>query len=251
MSLRVLTLNLWNVNAPFQERMDLLRGWMEATKPDLVTFQEVSLVERRPQVERVLEGLGYEIHYRIAGEWLGRAEGLAVATRPMSDLLDAVPLPLAPDDMPRILLLVRVRSYDGHGTLLLANTHLAFRPKNEAGRLEQIEDSLRFIAAARLQGEPVIFCGDFNEAPGDGRVYDRILADDLGFHDACDGWVGEATFSSLNPWAARDLVPGRRIDYIFASAELSVEACEMVLRGDASGPVVSDHYGLLAEFSWR
>src|SRR5213078_314418 len=41
-SVRVLTLNLWNREGPWEQRRELLRAWFERLEPDLVGLQEVS-----------------------------------------------------------------------------------------------------------------------------------------------------------------------------------------------------------------
>jgi hypothetical protein len=40
-SLVVLTLNVWNREGPWPDRLPLIRSWIERLQPDLIGFQEV------------------------------------------------------------------------------------------------------------------------------------------------------------------------------------------------------------------
>lgn len=101
---------------------------------------------------------------------------------------------------------------------------------------------------ARLpRSAPVWLMGDFN-APAEmrGEGYDQILAD--GWHDT---WVrarrreGCATVpGAIDGW--REAAQGMRIDLILCSLPVEAETSCVVFDGRRH-PVVSDHYGVMAE----
>src|SRR5262245_47431189 len=68
--LRVLTLNCWNVSAPFAERMALVRAGIQSLQPDLIGLQ--AIVVRRDGFDQgavILEDLGYHSVYGAAFHW--------------------------------------------------------------------------------------------------------------------------------------------------------------------------------------
>ncbi len=119
------------------------------------------------------------------------------------------------------------------------------------------------VAAGRPRTFPPVLCGDFNAVPDSDEV--RMLTgraagpvDGLVFHDAWevagDGGPG-TTWSNANPYAALDLEPDRRIDYVFAGWPKAggaghVTSCRVVGTEPVDGVVPSDHYGVLAELRY-
>ena len=117
-----------------------------------------------------------------------------------------------------------------------------------------------FVAAAPARTYPPILCGDLNAAPDSDEI--RMLTgraavpvEKLVFHDAWEvaGDAGDPgfTWSNDNPFAALDLEPSRRIDYVLvgwpkAGGRGHVAACEVVGTDAVGGVVPSDHYGVLA-----
>jgi len=168
----------------------------------------------------------------------------------------------------------------GFGKLLLFNIHLcAFCPTDQ--RQAQIKEALEFIDTVKswvrwLYGRvPCVFGGDFNiedfgsELPDSAAVeYDLITnegltdayADYAGctFEDNCcipvDGEQTETVESGCtyavdnNPFENDPLLT-TRIDYFFFQ-RLTVDSAEVAFNGDV-GPFVSDHSGLVVEFSPR
>ena len=69
-TLRVLTLNCWNISSPFEERMALIREGIEKLQPDVVGLQEI--IVRRDGFDQgamIFDGLGYETIYGAAVRW--------------------------------------------------------------------------------------------------------------------------------------------------------------------------------------
>lgn len=86
MTLKVLTLNLWNRSGPYDERKSRIREWLDRLEPDLIGFQEAMRGEGFDQVPELLEGAGYEIDFACASMWERMEFGNAIASRwPISD----------------------------------------------------------------------------------------------------------------------------------------------------------------------
>src|SRR3954471_14822278 len=82
--LRVLTLNIWNRQGPWEARLALIRRGIEALRPDLVALQEVLRFEGNPrtQASEIAEGLGYHEAYGLAWEIGGGLQfGNAILSR--------------------------------------------------------------------------------------------------------------------------------------------------------------------------
>ena len=71
-SLSVLTLNVWNREGPWPERLPLIRSWIERLQPDLIGLQEVVDASH---TQELLSGFGYRT------EWMGTTSGVAIAAR--------------------------------------------------------------------------------------------------------------------------------------------------------------------------
>ena len=64
--LRVLTLNIWNRQGPWEQRLGLIRAGIARLDPDLVGLQEVIDVGGRTQADEIGEGLGYRSAFGAA-----------------------------------------------------------------------------------------------------------------------------------------------------------------------------------------
>lgn len=240
--MKCLSLNLWNINPPVVERMDSLSRYINAEKPDIICFQEVSPFKGKVQISELLTLAGYRFSYRESGVWKGREEGLAIATTlNISDCgFKIIPNSYSFNDMQRILQYVVV-CYRGN-VIQVYNTHLPYHMLSKEGR----EVHLRYICdviTRRRNNNPVILCGDFNSFPGEGLIEKYILGD-LGLTDT---WTGkeENSFSSSNRYASPDLWPGRRIDYVFADRRFNLKA-KLCMTDNDGYAICSDHYGVVA-----
>jgi endonuclease/exonuclease/phosphatase family metal-dependent hydrolase len=245
-SISILTLNLWNVNPPLEDRLDRLVMFLKRVRPDVVCLQEISPIDGIPESTRIAESSSYEHHfYSLPGEWEGRVEGLATLTRLPATLIGVTFLPDSPGDLHRILLRVSVR-VNQNRRIEVANTHLAFRAAAGQDRAIQAVNIARVLSEDKRElGESQILCGDLNDEPLSSAVQSLLTDTRLNLVDAWQVIHAEErgeTFSGANTWASRDLNPGRRIDYVFVERTLRVESCDIVL--DSAEPV-SDHYGVL------
>lgn len=243
MTLRVLTLNLWNVNAPLAARFAALSVGLKALRPDIVCLQEV---DRDPRSTRRQSAL--------AGEACGLThaadhEGLSILSRYPIARSAAFPLPQAPRDHPRFVLLAELRA--GERPLLVANTHFSWRPEQSAERDAQAQALLAAIAGFAAPTVEKLLCGDFNDdahSPALRRIRDG--AD--GFRDtyaACRPGDPGYTYARANPYADASVSGDQRIDYIFATGGLAPRDCRVVLDGADGLGLASDHYGVLCEFT--
>ena len=159
MRLSVLTLNLWNVNEPLAARFAALAGGIEQLRPDIVCLQEVAhdLQSGRRQSDLVAQmcGLPHVLDHHA----------LSILSRTPIVHSHSAALPEAPRDEPRQVLLAET-SVEGR-PLLIANTHLAWRPEMIVERKAQADALLAALARFASAGAPnaKILCGDFNDDP--------------------------------------------------------------------------------------
>src|SRR5436190_15132835 len=104
--LRVLTLNIWNRQGPWEQRLALIRRGIERLAPDLIGLQEVLRLRGAPrsQAGEIADGLGYHEAYGPAWDIGGGLEfGNAVLSRFPVTREEAIALPTAAEE-PRCLL---------------------------------------------------------------------------------------------------------------------------------------------------
>lgn len=245
MRLSVLTLNLWNVNEPLAARFAALAGGIEQLRPDIVCLQEVAhdLQSGRRQSDLVAQmcGLPHVLDHHA----------LSILSRTPIVHSHSAALPEAPRDEPRQVLLAET-SVEGR-PLLIANTHLAWRPemiverKAQAGAL--LAALARFAPAGEAQAK--ILCGDFNDDPDSPAV--RLVTGGGGFHDVfADCHPGDPgfTWSLQNPYVDQATNRGQRIDYIFAEGGLRPRDCSIVFDGNGLD-FASDHFGVFCNLEFR
>lgn len=241
--MKILSLNLWNINKPLNIRMDVLERYLSVELPDCICFQEISKVNGRLQIENILSKLHYQFTYCLSGFWKEREEGLVIATRMQHKLVVHEDLPLIENDMSRIFMGIELE-HPLYGLCYIFNTHLAYHITNGAGRMTQIKVILDCLLNYVDKGI-VILCGDLNEDPFQGEMY-QFIKDYKGniLNDTCDKTL--LTFSGKNRFITGDLWPDRKIDYIFYNGNINLKSSLVMVDGDGYG-CCSDHYGLLAE----
>jgi len=282
-NLRVITLNLWGIEPPLDERLELAIRQLRALAPDVVCLQEVRPLDGkagRTTAEVIADALGMAAHYAQAVAWddgvhgtlPAGQEGVAVIAKTILDTR-ALPLPDARPGDARVLLSAQVAT--AGGPIWVHTTHLHYRLDDGVAREQQV---LAVDAAIRALGRdatspPQILCGDFNATPDSDEIRFLRGLTTLGgrrthFQDAwlrlhreCvpgDGPAQGITWSSENGLtrALRSLDIDRRIDYVFVTSRKkdgrgTVHACEVVMTERAGlGEVVicaSDHYGVMAD----
>ncbi|TMQ09400.1 MAG: hypothetical protein E6J90_38150 [Deltaproteobacteria bacterium] len=247
-SVRVLTLNLWNREGPWERRRELLRAWFERLEPDLVGLQEVS-------GEQIDELFGPEAHR----EWLGRESGIAVVSR--WPLRERAELALIGDGEPGGSAL-RVIADSPHGAIRFCCAATFFYlPHHGYRRERQMPELARFARGDVGRDDfPPILVGDFNADDQSAEIrylkgLQSLDGSSAYFVDAWafagDGGAG-TTWSRHNDFAGRWLLPDRRIDYIFvghprlADRAGVIERCDVVCNERRDGIWPSDHFGVYA-----
>ena len=261
--LRVLTWNLWWRFGPWERRRPAIAATLAELRPDVVALQEVWGEPGGTNLAAELGAeLGYEHAYAFRLSLDGVDFGNAVLSRwPITSSM-ATDLP-APPDADELRLMLRADVDGPRGRFQVFSTHLNWRFDHSAVRQEQVRTIAEAVAAARPRTFPPGLGGDFNAVPDSDEV--RMLTgraagpvDGLVFHDAWevagDGGPGP-TWSNANPYAALDLEPDRRIDYVLtgwpkAGGAGHVTSCRVVGTEAVDGVVPSDHYGVLAELRY-
>ena len=249
----------WNINS-VRRRLDLVRDWLVANKPDVLCLQETKVQDSEFPAEAFREAGYYSTFRGMKGY-----NGVATLTRrePESVFHGLCEGPDSEDT--RILEIV----LDG---LPIVNTYVpqGFRVGTETYvlKLEWFHRVRRYFSERLNPGQPAIWLGDLNVAPEPIDVYhpDRRV-NDPDFHiDAREayrhaaGWGFTDVFRHLHPdrvqytyWDYfRNAFAhnwGWRIDHILATAPLvsGCRAIEVDLE-TRRAPGASDHAVVWAEF---
>lgn len=261
MTVKVLTLNLWNRSGPYPQRRARIRAWVDTLQPDVVGFQEALRGPGFDQVAEILAGAGYQIAYAPAVPFWEDAAldfGNAVASRwPISEQ-ETLTLPDAGDRDRRVALGVTIAA--PFGPLAFTSTHLNWKPHESGVRERQVAALCAFVRRRQPRGGfPGLLVGDFNTTPDSAaiRFVTGLQALEGGSVFFLDAWQVAGTGSDGITWANRnrfnrtDGLPDRRIDYIFASPPRAglgvVERCRVVCDDEQDGVWPSDHFGVFAE----
>lgn len=254
-SIKLFSLNLWNLNDDFKRRMQLIDQWVKHTSPNIVFLQEVS---KDPDSARLQSDLIYagdaSIHrfYASQYQWDEREEGLAILTHFPVLGVESMMLPEAENDGLRRVLIVVLDI--GGQRVVAANTHFAFRLGQDEARLEQSRHLLNCLVAACVyyKTESIILAGDFNAVPESPAVTE-ITQGELPLIDIfahTEERTHKFTASSTNPYVNSDDGADRWIDYIFTSNDLNTLSCSLALNGVENSPIASDHFALEADIKF-
>ena len=243
-SFRVMTYNIHHGEGR-DGRVDLKRiaALIGAEKADIVALQEVdrgvARTGRRDLIGELARLTGMNFYFEKNIDHQGGEFGNAILTRFQILAEKNTHYRMLRQGEQRGLLHV-VLDADGQEVLFM-NTHLDYHRDDAQRRMNvtQIKETLEEHPTL-----PVIFCGDFNEAPG-GRTYERLSAF---LRDAWNeaGEGGGFTFPSINPV--------RRIDYIWVSEEATKRTTRTMgyevrpLRAWVAKSDASDHLPIVAEF---
>ena len=258
---RVATLNIWNRQGPWPERLPLIREALRALDADVIALQEVLGFTGMPsQAHEIADGTGWNVHHvpawNVGG---GLTFGNAILSpHPLSDL-QTLELPTPPGLDTRTAAFARVEL--PHGPMPVFATHLTWQHHLGHVRCHQV----RALAdhADRLaptSGPPAVILGDLNADPdADEMRFLRGLTP-LGGTSVffSDSWaVTRAsepgyTYDRRNSYALRSREHSRRIDYCLVRGpgrHLIGEPLAAQLFADTpTGDVwASDHFGVVAE----
>jgi endonuclease/exonuclease/phosphatase family metal-dependent hydrolase len=261
-SLRVLTLNIWNRQGPWEARLQLIREGLREHSPDVVGLQEVLWHESRSLADAIAEGLGYETAFGAAQDLGGGVLfGNAVLSRWPIARHAVFPLPTGETDERRSVLFTGIAS--PHGELPFFVTHLNWKLHQGAVREAQVAVVADVVMReAPVSGLPPVLVGDFNAQPDASEIrflrgLHTLNGKSIYFADTF-GQVGEGpdfTFDpNRNPFAALTHEPPRRIDYVFVRGpdkQVRGKPIEsrVVFDEVVNGVAASDHHGVLSVIS--
>jgi endonuclease/exonuclease/phosphatase family metal-dependent hydrolase len=267
--LRVATWNLWWRFGPWEDRRPAIAATLARLDADVLCLQEVWDDGTTCFAEELAEGLGYHHAYGARLDIDGVRFGNAVLSRWPIVHQEVLALPADPD-VEELRTCVRADIDGPRGALQVFSTHLNWRFDQSATRQEQVRSICTFIDGSRPEGGrafPPILCGDFNADPDSDEI--RMLngraatpVPKLVFHDAWEvaGHPSSSsddgtTWSNRNPYAALDLEPDRRIDYVLvgwpkAGGAGHVTSCQVEGLDEVDGIVPSDHLAVVAELRY-
>jgi endonuclease/exonuclease/phosphatase family metal-dependent hydrolase len=261
--LRVVTWNLWWRFGPWKARQPAIAATLVRLAPDVVAVQETWDDDNgRSQVRELADALGYEHVYGTGFAGFPETFGNAILSRWPIVATETRALETLPGlDELRVVLRAEI---DGpRGPFDVYSTHLNWRLDQSHVRQLQARGICEFVA--ERSGDlvlPPVLCGDFNAEPDSDEI--RMLTGKaavpvpkLVFLDAWQA-AGDGpgfTWSNANPYAAKDLEPDRRIDYVFVGYPRSGGAGHVVAArvegvGGVDGVYPSDHYAVLAELRY-
>jgi len=261
MSLSVLTLNLWNTSGPYEQRRELIRGWIARLQPDVIGFQEALRGASFDQMVELLDGFGYPFGTYAPAvpfwEDAGLEFGNAVASRWPFAAAGVCPLPDAGDDERRVALSTLIEA--PFGLVPFTCTHLNWKLHHGWVRERQVVALAGIARRYRAETDfPPILVGDFNAEPESAEIryltgLQSLEGRSVHFVDAWrrQGSGDPATWSNRNAYARTALEPDRRIDYIFCGPPRRdgvglVEECRIVCNEAEDGVWPSDHFGVFA-----
>lgn len=259
--IKVLTLNLWNVDHALDRRSTLLAAGLQHLQPDIVCLQEVSHDPVTHRVHSELFAAPCGLHHHLfsgtgATASSGGAsvpatlEGLAILSRFPALRQSIIALSNFPGDFPRQAFLAEL-AVDKR-RIVVVTSHLAYPPTFSHQRELQMKQVLDGIDQFTSRGDidAIILTGDFNDESNAASVR-AISRSRHGFRDAyslCHPEDDGVTFTSSNPYADPGFEPGLRIDFIFATPKLRPLECRRVFDGADGLDFVSDHFGVICEF---
>lgn len=246
MALRILTLNTWQDQGPWQARWEVILEGLRDLRPSVVAFQELFdpfwalEVKKRTGFRTLLfpkehAGLALYSDYPVSA-W-------GVETLSSSSL----------EEYGRYALWAELDILKHK--LFFINTHLSWRLEDGSSRKKQLREILELVRKKSGQTETVVV-GDLNAPPDSPEVRGFLNQGkflDL-FHKSNPGRAGY-TWNNRNDYAANcnHKMPDRRIDQILLRGSgpflANFGSCQLVYtKPRANGIWASDHFGVLAGF---
>jgi len=272
--LRVLTMNIWNFDGPYEARQRMLREGIEKLQPDLMAFQEAGYDGHRDQVRDLLRGLDRVAHQFDGLKSLPFNNGCCIASRWPFELMETLSLQVTEraKKYPYAAMAARVAVPGTPRPLLFVCAKPSWELNREYEReLQAVELAKMVQRLARREDLPTVIAGDFDAAPDRASIRFLTGRQSLAglsvqyidaWEHAGDGSSG-ATWSYENKMALGEMErigcgqQSRRIDYVFVGSwhdyagAPEVRSCRVVLNKPQSGVWPSDHYALLAEIAVR
>ncbi len=258
---RILSWNVWWQFGPWQERAPAILATLRHEDPDIIALQEVWGDGAVSFARQLADDLGYYAAFDKCSDMNGVGFGNAILSRWPILKTDSVELYGREETLEARRAMFTL--VDGpRGTLPVFCTHLNWRFEHSHIRQRQVTDLARFVADHPKQRVPPVLCGDFNAEPDSHEM--RMLTgletcpvEDQVFFDAwrAAGNGPGFSWSNANPFAAEEMEPDRRIDYILtghpkARGRGHVTACRLAGDKPVKGIWPSDHLAVLAEIRY-
>ena len=258
---RVATLNIWNRQGPWPQRLPLIVDGLRALDLDAVGLQEVLGFPGLPsQAHEIAAALGWNVHHVPAWHIGG---GLTFGNAIVSPhaLLDAQSLPLPSPEGVDTRTVAFARVACAHGPMPVFATHLTFQHHLCDARCTQVRALVEHVARlAPADGPPPVLLGDFNADPDSDEMRFLRGLTPLGGASVyfADAWLATRgplelgyTYDRRNTYALRSREPSRRIDYVYVrpGRQLTGEplSAHVVLDAPVDDVWPSDHFGVVAE----
>jgi len=249
----------WNVNS-INIRLETVLSWLASTKPDVLCLQETKIVDEKfPR--QVFENSGYQCVY--AGQPSYNGVAILAKEEPKNVLTY---LPVEEDKKSERFIQADIKG------ITIINTYV---PNGQSLGSDKFFYKLRFLESLKSHfstqcnlSKPIIWCGDFNIAPGPLDVFDPVACDgqimcseqeraaleelrDLGFIDTFrqhNSEPGHFSWWDYRMGAFRRNL-GYRIDHIWSSTSLA-DSCvkAWIDKGPRKLERPSDHAPVLTEF---
>jgi endonuclease/exonuclease/phosphatase family metal-dependent hydrolase len=248
-----MTFNIWNYNAPWTARRELIARLIEAEAPDVVALQETRhdwRYERgRGQGDQIAQLTGYHPTFSVTQVFipiLRIDEGLTVLTPQPPASHEVLRLTMFPhlrdDHDQRICLGVTL---DQAGSRVhIVDTHFSLDP---IARVSNAREAAQFVRR-RAGSEPAVLMGDLNAEPQTPPIQFLTGQTELEGESAdfLDCWTAANGSEPGHTYASFD--PVRRIDYVLARNVPSGEMRARTIGGTpVDGVYPSDHLGVVVE----
>jgi endonuclease/exonuclease/phosphatase family metal-dependent hydrolase len=267
-TVRVATWNLWSRYGPWREREPVIVETLRRVNADIVGLQEVWDDDDRNQAAEIASTLGFEPPVFAANLTFpdGVRSGNAVIARWPIARHDVCILPRegagASDDEGEERLCVFAEVDGPRGPIQVYCAHLSWRGDHSGPRQEQVRAICEMVRARRPRTFPAVVVGDLNADPASDEI--RALTGrraapvpGVWFADAWElaGDDDGYTVSDRNPYAAAQLGPQARIDYVLVGAPKlggvgHVRHVRLLGDEPVAGVYGSDHFGVVADLRY-
>jgi endonuclease/exonuclease/phosphatase family metal-dependent hydrolase len=264
-SFRLLTQNIFSLNADWERRRTVLADGIIALEPDVVLLQESFVTPDHDYTTDIL-GEGWQVAHSATRASDGG--GISIASRwPIVNVreLDLKGVSDRTHDFACTTLMAEVQAPEPLGRLVIVNHFPDYHTTHEVERERQTVIAAKAVEDRLERGfAHVLLGGDLDAEPDAGSL--RFLAGKQSLEgmsvcyqnawDACHPGEPGHTFTPDNPLAPR-MWPFRRIDHILVRCgeddmpTLEIAACELAFNQPVNGAWGSDHFGLVADFRPR
>lgn len=249
----------WNING-LRARLEYLRLWLNARKPDIVGLQEIKITDEEFPTE-FFSSLGYHVVTYGQKAW----NGVAVLSRSPAEVLDRG----LPGEAAFGSRLLRVKVGDLQFTTVYCPNGKDLDHEDFPNKLAWFDSLLRFWAA-QDRNVPAVLCGDFNVVPSDLDSWHSGSNSELMFHTKAerDRYAALLELGLIDVF--RQCFPdkkafswwdfrggafhkgqGLRIDMVLATAPVAQRVNDVVIDRDyrkkIEGLISSDHAPVFAD----